>query len=221
MSWGGHRVEIHRAVRAVRRELFVPDEQRQHAHKDKPLPIGWEQTISQPSLVEYMTEQLALTPRSRVLEIGTGSGYQTAILAEIASEVFTIERLPQLADTARELLSRLGYRNIHFRLGDGALGWPEAAPFSAIMATAAAFTLPAALVEQLAPGGRLVVPVGPAPDDQVLLLVEKQPDGSVESRELCGVRFVPLISETQRKTGNGKHGEKRSSPSDLENRALG
>lgn len=198
MPQGEHPVAIRRAVAAVRRELFVPLEQRRHADEDRPLPIGCGQTISQPSLVEYMTGELALGHEARVLEIGTGSGYQTAILAEIASEVFTIERLPQLAATARERLTGLGYRNIRFRVGDGAAGWPEAAPFSGIIVTAAAVTLPAALLEQLASGGRLIIPVGPTPHDQVLVRVEKLPDGSVQSSKLFGVRFVPLVSETQR-----------------------
>lgn len=195
MSAGNHLSAVRRAARAVHREQFVPAGQRRHAGEDKPLPIGFDQTISQPSLVEFMTEQLALNSSSRVLEIGTGSGYQTAILAEIAAEVFTIERLPELAESARERLTMLGYRNIRFQIGDGALGWPEAAPFPAIIVTAAATVLPPALVVQLAPGGRLVAPVGATLDSQILLLVEKRPDGSLESRELCGVRFVPLVTE--------------------------
>ena len=166
-----------------------------HAGKDAPLPIGSAQTISQPSLVAFMTEQLQLTARSRVLEIGTGSGYQTAILAELASEVFTIERLPELAAGARERLGTLGYRNILFLVGDGALGWEEEAPFDAIIVTAAAETLPLPLVEQLRPGGRLVVPVGSVADDnQELVLVEKGPDGAVRQRSLGPVRFVPLVT---------------------------
>lgn len=176
----------------------MPADQLRHAGDDRPLPIGCGQTISQPSLVEYMTGELALGPGDRVLEIGTGSGYQTAILAEMAAEVFTIERLPQLATTARERLGRLGYANIRFRVGDGAAGWPEAAPFSGIIVTAAAVRVPPALIDQLAPGGRLIIPVGPTLHEQELLRVEKRQDGSVQSEGLFGVRFVPLVSDTQR-----------------------
>lgn len=192
-----HHSQVDRAMRAVHREDFLPATQRRRAGEDNALPIGYSQTISQPSLVAFMTEQLALTAQDRVLEIGTGSGYQTALLARIAGEVFTIERIPELATAATErLAARLGYRNIHFRTGDGALGWPEHAPFDAIIVTAAPETLPPALVEQLAPGGRLVAPVGSlAADQQMLLLVEKNRAGEVSQRELCPVRFVPLVTE--------------------------
>lgn len=142
-----------------------------------------------------MTEELALDPRDRVLEIGTGSGYQTALLAEIVAEVFTIERIPELAEIARTRLETLGYRNIHFRLGDGARGWPEAAPFSAIMVTAAPTEIPPALPEQLAPSGRMLIPVGPSGEDQTLLLLTKDASGRIWQRELCGVRFVPLVTD--------------------------
>ncbi len=183
-------------MRAVRREFFVPATQRRHADEDTALPIGCDQTISQPSLVARMTGELALTAHSRVLEIGTGSGYQTAILAEIASEVFTIERIPELADAARQRLATLGYRNLQFRTGDGALGWPEAAPFDAIIVTAAAENVPAALIEQLKPGGRMVVPVGSVRvDNQLLFRIEKDRDGTIAQHELFGVRFVPLIRD--------------------------
>jgi protein-L-isoaspartate(D-aspartate) O-methyltransferase len=196
MFWGGYRAVVERAMQAVRREFFVSPDQRAHAACDTPLPIGSAQTISQPSLVAHMTEQLHLDAHSRVLEIGTGSGYQTAILAEIASHVFTIERLPELASPARERLAKLGYRNIHFRVGDGALGWPEEAPFDAIIVTAAAETMPAPLVAQLRVGGRLVAPIGSlAEDNQVLVLVEKASSGTVAERSLGPVRFVPLISD--------------------------
>jgi protein-L-isoaspartate(D-aspartate) O-methyltransferase len=184
-------------MHAVPRERFVPASERARAHIDAPLPIGLGQTISQPSLVARMTEQLALTPHSRVLEVGTGSGYQTAILAEIAAEVFTIERLPELADAAQGRLTELGYRNIRFKAGDGALGWPEAAPFDAIIVTAAALTLPPALPEQLRPGGKLIVPLGSvAHDNQVLVRIEKDMDGAVHRHDLYPVRFVPLVSDT-------------------------
>lgn len=186
-----------RAMRAVRREDFLPAEQRVNVDKDMPLPIGHAQTISQPSLVQEMTCELALDARSRVLEIGTGSGYQTAILAEIAAEVFTVERIADLADGARSRLEALGYDNIRYRIGDGALGWPEAAPFDRIVVTAAPKFVPSALVEQLAPNGRMVIPVGLAPDAQQLLLVTKDAAGGVWERELFGVRFVPLVSEVE------------------------
>lgn len=190
---------IERAVRAVRREFFVPPDQRAHAGEDAALPIGHAQTISQPSLVAYMTEQLSPTERSRVLEIGTGSGYQTAILAELSETVFTIERLAELGDTAKARLDSLGYRNVRFRVGDGALGWPEEGPFDRVMVTAAAERLPAALTEQLLAGGRLVAPVGSVKDDnQVLVLIEKDDDGTLRQTDLCAVRFVPLVSEKAR-----------------------
>lgn len=184
-------------MRAVPRERFVSKAQRTRAREDTALPIEHAQTISQPSLVAYMTDALEMSAASRVLEIGTGSGYQTAILAEIAAEVFTIERIADLGATARLRLAECGYRNIRFRVGDGARGWPEAGPFDAIIVTAAPGRLPPALVEQLSRGGRLVVPVGSmSHDDQVLICLRKDRDGVVSQRELGAVRFVPLISET-------------------------
>lgn len=184
---------VERAVRAVRRLDFVPAEEQRHAGRDRPLPIGYDQTISQPSLVAEMTRELALTRTGRVLEIGTGSGYQTAILAEIAREVFTIERIPALAGSARTRLAMLGYRNIHFRTGDGTLGWPEAAPFDAIIVTAAPAEVPPAYVDQLALDGCLVIPVGADPDRQMLVRVDKDSHGFAHRTDLFGVRFVPLI----------------------------
>ena len=183
-------------MRAVPRVRFLPASERALAGADEALSIGCGQTISQPSLVAYMTEQLALKRTSRVLEIGTGSGYQTAILAELAAEVFTVERIEQLANTAQARLAELGYRNIRFRLGDGALGWPEAAPFDAIIVTAAAKTVPSALAAQLRPGGRLVIPLGEPHCLQELWRVEKTPDGTLRQTELLGVRFVPLVTDT-------------------------
>lgn len=192
---GMHQSRVERAVRAVRRELFLPADQRRHAGEDTALPIGHQQTISQPSLVAFMTEQLGPTARSRVLEIGTGSGYQTAILAELAGSVYTVERLRDLADSARARLDSLGYRNVFYRLGDGAKGWPEEAPFDRVMVTAAAEVLPDALVDQLAIGGRLVVPVGSVSDDnQRLMLIEKLAGGDLRRTDLGGVRFVPLVT---------------------------
>lgn len=185
---------VDQAVRAVHRSDFLPPEQVRHAAEDTPLPIGYAQTISQPSLVAEMTRELALGEDSRVLEIGTGSGYQTALLAELACEVYTVERIPQLAEAACARLHRLGYRNVHCRTGDGALGWPEAAPFDGIIVTAAPPRVPPALVEQLAPNGRMVIPAGPSLEDQMLLLVTKDAAGQVSQRELFGVRFVPLVT---------------------------
>lgn len=196
MSRVDHRASVARACEAVRRELFVPQEQRRHAHDDRALSIGWGQTISQPTLVRYMTEQLELTRESRVLEIGTGSGYQTAILAELAREVYTIERITELSESAWRLLRSLGYQNVQFRVGDGALGWPEDAPFEAILVTAAATQVPAALLAQLDVGGRMVAPIGPTPESQTLFRFDKDWCGNVETRTLCDVRFVPLITPT-------------------------
>ncbi|WP_279426403.1 protein-L-isoaspartate(D-aspartate) O-methyltransferase [Anaeromyxobacter terrae] len=185
-----------RAVAEVPRELFVPPHLRRSADADHPLPIGFGQTISQPFVVAYMTEQLRLAGRERVLEVGTGSGYQTAILARLAAEVFSIEIVPTLADRAREiLLGTLGLGNVRLRTGDGGAGWPEAAPFDRIIVTAAASEVPPALVAQLAPGGRMVLPVGEAPDWQVLRAVEKGNDGANASTDLIPVRFVPLTGD--------------------------
>ncbi len=186
---------LDRAVRSVRREEFLPPEQLPHVSEDIPLPIGHGQTISQPSLVVEMTRELAIDERSRVLEIGTGSGYQTALLAELAKDVFTIERIPELAAAAESRLRKLGYHTIRFRVGDGAEGWPEEAPYDGIIVTAAPPVLPAKLVDQLALGGRMVIPVGPTVHDQTLMLVVKDSSGAVWERELFGVRFVPLISD--------------------------
>jgi len=182
-----------RAMRTVPREEFVPEALRSAAYDDRALPIDCGQTISQPAVVAYMTEQLRLERGDRVLEIGTGSGYQAAVLAEIAARVHTIERLPALAGAAAARLARLGYRNVEVRVGDGTRGWPEAAPFNAIMVTAAAADIPPALVAQLAVGGRMIMPVGDPEGAQVLMLVERPAGGTPVWRELWPVRFVPLI----------------------------
>jgi len=182
-----------RAMRTVPREEFVPEALRSAAYDDRALPIACGQTISQPAVVAYMTEQLRLERGDRVLEIGTGSGYQAAVLAEIAARVHTIERLPALAEAAAARLARLGYRNVEVRVGDGTRGWPEAAPFNAIMVTAAAADIPPALVAQLAVGGRMIMPVGDPEGAQVLMLVERPAGGTPVWRELWPVRFVPLI----------------------------
>jgi protein-L-isoaspartate(D-aspartate) O-methyltransferase len=184
---------VNAAFASVDRALFLPLGQLGRVHVDAPLPIGFDQTISQPSLVREMTCLLAPHSGSRVLEIGTGSGFQTAILAKLAATVFTIERVPELAAEAERRLRRLGCTNIHYRLADGACGWPEQAPFDRIMVTAAPATIPPALEQQLASGGRMVIPVGPEPDDQALWLVTRDVAGQLAHERLFPVRFVPLV----------------------------
>jgi protein-L-isoaspartate(D-aspartate) O-methyltransferase len=182
-----------RAVEEVPRHMFVPPALRSEAEEDRPLPIGHGQTISQPFIVAFMTEALRLVGDERVLEVGTGSGYQTAILSLLAREVFSIEIVPELAASASELLLRtLALQNVSLRLGDGRLGWPEAAPFDGIIVTAAPASVPEPLREQLAPGGRLVIPVGADHDAQVLKLLERGDDGVSQETDLLPVRFVPL-----------------------------
>jgi protein-L-isoaspartate(D-aspartate) O-methyltransferase len=178
------------AMQRVARHRFVPAGSLPLAYADTPLPIGYGQTVSQPYIVAFMTEALALRPEDRVLEVGTGSGYQTAILAEIAADVFTIEIVQPLAEQAAATLAELGYANVHTRIGDGFRGWPEAAPFHAIIVTAAPLEIPHALIEQLAVGGRLILPVGGA--DQRLVLYRRTADGSTRI-DLGRVRFVPLV----------------------------
>jgi protein-L-isoaspartate(D-aspartate) O-methyltransferase len=181
------------AVAELPRRLFVPERLQDAADADRPLPIGFGQTISQPFVVAYMLEQLALRGDERVLEIGTGSGYQTALLARLAREVFSIEVVPELAERARVLLLHLlRLENVALRVGDGALGWPEAAPFDRIVVTAASPGVPPALVDQLAPGGRMILPVGRELDVQVLRVVERGDDGVNLEADLLPVRFVPL-----------------------------
>ncbi len=181
------------AIAEIPRQLFVPEPLRDSADADHPLPIGHGQTISQPFVVAYMTERLRLGGEERVLEVGTGSGYQTAILARLAAEVFSIEIVPELAAAAREVLHGiLGLANVRLRTGDGALGWPEEAPFDRIMVTAAAAEVPPALVDQLAPGGRMILPVGDTFESQVLRLVDRGNDGVTAQADLLPVRFVPL-----------------------------
>lgn len=177
--------------RRLDRSLFLDNEYKSHADLDVPLPIGSGQTISQPSLVVSMTRLLDPQSTARVLEIGTGSGYQTAFLAEFSKEVYTIERFQEFTDKARARLSALGYSNIFFKTGDGSDGWPEQAPFDRIMVTAAAGKMPDALVTQLAPCGRMVVPVG-KPGLQVLQLVFKDAGGIVSVRDIEMVRFVEM-----------------------------
>jgi protein-L-isoaspartate(D-aspartate) O-methyltransferase len=189
------------AFARVPREFFVPEEYQDEADADHPLDIGCGQTISQPYVVAAMTEALQLAGRERVLEIGTGSGYATAILAEIlpvSAPIRTIEIIPELADRARRVLRELGYHNVEVRVADGALGWPEAAPFDAILVSAAPREVPAALLDQLAAGGRMVLPVGPSPEQQELQLWGRAPSGRLEKRGLMQVRFVPLTGSSQR-----------------------
>ena len=158
-----------RTMAMLPREEFVPRDQRDRAYLDRPLSIGFDQTISQPFIVAAMTEALELDGTERILEIGTGSGYQTAVLAELAGQVFTVERIPELHEAARERLSRLGYRNIEYRLGDGYDGWPEHAPYDCVLVAAAATEIPITLVDQLEQNGSLVLPVGVAQQDLLLL----------------------------------------------------
>ncbi|MBI4042288.1 MAG: protein-L-isoaspartate(D-aspartate) O-methyltransferase [Deltaproteobacteria bacterium] len=182
--------EVLDALRRVPRHEFVPASLSYLAYADQPLPIGEGQTISQPYIVAYMTEILKLTSQDRVLEIGTGSGYQCAVLAEIAKEVYTMEIEPSLHEKAKEVCQRLGYRNIHLRLSNGYAGWPEAAPFSKIIVTAAPMEVPQALIEQLARGGRMVVPMGVL--FQQLMVIEKLEDGRLLRKTDLPVRFVPM-----------------------------
>ena len=181
------------AMRAVPRHRFVPADQQPYAYENTPLPIGHDQTISQPVVVAFMTQLVRPRAGMRVLEVGTGSGYQAAVLAETGARVWTIEIFRALAEEARARLARLGYRGVTVRHGDGYAGWPEEAPFDAIVVTAGADSIPPALIQQLAPGGRLVMPVGDPLLDQELVLVEKDASGRVASRRLLPVRFVPLL----------------------------
>ncbi len=187
------------AMRRVPRERFVPPAERDAAFDDTALPIAHGQTISQPYIVAFMTEALRLDGTSRVLEIGTGSGYQAAVLAEIAHEVYSIEIVPELADAAAHLLRELGYHNIQLRTGDGYAGWPEAAPFDAIILTAAPPRVPQPLLDQLKPGGRLVAPVGGGGGQQ-LVRYTRRAHGFAEDN-LLPVRFVPMTGRAQQPAG--------------------
>ena len=182
-----------RALRAVPREAFVPEKVRDLAYINRPLAIGHGQTISQPYIVAVMTEMLSLSADSRVLEIGTGCGYQTAVLAVLAKEVFTIEVVRPLGEAAAARLRERGYENIHFRIGDGRLGWPEHAPFDRIIVTAAAPERPSALLDQLAAGGRMVVPLGRSGFTQQLTCIDKDAEGVLRESGTLPVAFVPLV----------------------------
>jgi len=181
------------AMRKVPRHRFVPPSQQMYAYEDEPLPIGQGQTISQPYIVAYMTEAIEPAKGMKVLEIGTGSGYQAAVLAEIVDEVYTIEIIKELGEQARQILTAMGYKNIHFKIGDGYMGWPAYAPFDAIVVTAAAPEVPPPLVNQLKEGGKMIIPVGNS-FSQELILVEKH-QGKVIRQSLLPVRFVPFTRE--------------------------
>lgn len=178
------------ALAKVARHEFVPTEQKPHAYDNRPLPIGHGQTISQPYIVAVMTALMNVQPDHDVLEIGTGSGYQAAVLAELARAVYTIEIIEPLAKQAAQRLQRLGYANVTTRIGDGYYGWPKGGPFDSIIVTAAASHIPPPLLRQLKPGGRMVIPIGAPFMTQQLMLVEKRGDGTVKTRQLMAVRFV-------------------------------
>lgn len=185
-----------RAMLRVPRHAFVPEANRAFAYDDGPVPIGYGQTISQPYIVALMTQALELKPGMKVLEIGTGSGYQAALLAEITPEVFTMEIIRPLYEAATERLDKLGYKTVRTLAGDGYIGWPEFAPFDRIIVTCAALHVPFPLFEQLKPGGKIVIPVGGAFETQRLLLVTKDESGGRTSKTLTLVRFVPLVRST-------------------------
>ncbi len=182
------------AIRAVPRHAFLADSLRGRAYRNRPLSIGHGQTISQPYIVAVMTDALNLTRDQRVLEIGTGSGYQTAILAELAGRIFTIETVAALSEQAQAALAAQGYRNIRFRVGDGNAGWPEHAPYDAIIVTAAAAQMPGALIDQLAQGGRMVLSLGPQGGTQMLMRVDKDAVGRIVETAMLPVAFVPLVA---------------------------
>lgn len=186
------------AMRQVPRQDFVAAEQRSYAYANHPLSIGHGQTISQPYIVALMTDLLDLGPTARVLEIGTGSGYQTAMLAELAQRVYSVEIVPPLANAARARLQNMGYDNVEVRCGNGRTGWPEQAPFDAIMVTAATESIPPPLLEQLKPGGRMLVPVGAPWGVQQLVLVVKDANGAITRRPVLDVAFVPLTGSNPR-----------------------
>ncbi|MBD3648783.1 MAG: protein-L-isoaspartate(D-aspartate) O-methyltransferase [Pseudomonadales bacterium] len=189
---------VEKAISRVERHRFVPDDLQEEAYNNHPLPIGQGQTISQPYIVALMTELLQVDSRSKVLELGTGSGYQAAVLAEIVDEVYTIEIVALLARQAQDRLGRLGYDNVHVRHGDGMLGWPEHAPFDGIIVTAAGLAIPKTLTDQLAEGGKLVMPVGGQYETQQLMVITRMPDGTLEERTTIPVRFVPITGDHAR-----------------------
>ncbi len=188
------------SLREIPRHLFVPEEIRSQSYDDNPLPIGKNQTISQPYIVAYMAEAAMITSTDKVLEIGTGCGYSAAVLSRLASQVYTIERIPELANDAKVRLHDLGYDNIHTFLSDGSIGLSEHAPFNAIIVTAGAPSVPHSLVQQLAPGGRMIIPVSKGHYEE-LLRITKTTDGEYESETLMDVRFVPLVGKEGYKPG--------------------
>ncbi len=191
------------AMAEVPRHLFVPEGERDQAYANGPLPIGWGQTISQPYIVALMTDLLACGPGDQVLEIGTGSGYQAAVLSRLVRQVYSLEIIPHLAKAAAERLARLGYDNVSVRQGDGHRGWPEQAPFDGILVTAAARAIPPALVGQIRPGARLIIPVGQPYAHQELLLLDKDPDGALSLTKVLGVAFVPLTGGGEAQADGG------------------
>ena len=197
MSRGVHDGRVLAAISKVPREEFVPQDSRAASYADQPLPIGYGQTISQPYIVAFMTEQLHLSSGDRILEIGTGSGYQAAILAELVSEVYTIEIIEPLAKTAEATLQRLGYKNVQVKVGDGYKGWPEHAPFDAIIVTAAPDHVPQPLVDQLKEGGRMIIPVGQRFAQELYLLEKK--NARLQQSAVLPVRFVPMAGEAEKK----------------------
>src|SRR5436309_12327052 len=194
---GIHEERVLAAMSKVPREEFVPADERAAAYTDHPLPIGYDQTISQPYIVAFMTEQLHPKLSDRVLEIGTGSGYQAAVLAELVAEVYTIEIAEPLAREASARLARLDYKNAHVRIGDGYQGWPEVAPFDSIIVTCAPDKVPQPLTQQLKEGGRMIIPVGSGIDQQLFLLEKKE--GQMAERAILPVRFVPMAGEAAKK----------------------
>jgi len=192
------------AMRTVPRHVFVRSSEQRSAYNDNPLPIGYDQTISQPYIVAFMTDTLKLTRSSKVLEIGTGSGYQAAVCAEMAQQVYTIEIVEELAKSAKERLKELGYRNVFAKAGDGFFGWPEHAPFDAIIGTAAAGRIPEPLIEQLKPGGRMILPYGTPDGFQSLVLVTKEKNGAISHKNIMPVRFVPMTCEVQKSEDESK-----------------
>ena len=185
--------QVMAAMREVPRDAFVPTDLKDAAFDNGPLPIGHGQTISQPYIVALMTDMLQLRSEHRVLEIGTGSGYQTAILSRLCRQVYSMEVVPELSEAAPRLFQKLGYDNIETRTGNGYEGWPDHAPYDGIIVTAAAGYIPPALIEQLKPGGRLVIPVGQPYGHQELILVDKDPQGEIHTRDILGVAFVPMV----------------------------
>jgi len=183
------------SLRSVPRHAFVRQNDLRRAYSDRPLPIGLGQTISQPYIVAYMTEALKLRPGFKVLEVGTGSGYQAAVCAELVKEVYTIEIIEQLAKSAKKRLRKLGYRNVSTKADDGYFGWKQKAPFDAIIVTAAAGFVPPPLIQQLKPGGKMILPLGSPFGAQTLVLIRKDDKGDVRSRELLPVRFVPMVGQ--------------------------